>query len=547
MVGNGENLMSHNNNDQTIVRPFVIIPPIYDPSSDHWRRDARISAWLALAIALILLVLPLATYWNTTFHHFGFRDDYANLGEAREQPGKIIQFIASHGRPVYGFLLENSFGYIDSIRELESLRFLGAIGLGLVAALLFGLLRRLGWRMATATFTAAAVSLTPAAQVIASWATAWPYTVAALLSLSGFALADSASDRWTGYRRAGAVLLMALGALIYQPTGLLYLVGVAAALPRRRGRPLVDNLRWAGAHLFVVFAGLAAAFLTVKALYLAKVFEASARITFEHDAVGKFWWFLEGPLPNALSIFVLNDDDGSTRMAYTASVWIAAALLAVGLGVEWWRRGGRAGGFWLILVVVLPLAVYGVNLVAADRYASYRTIFALTGVLLVFLTLSWANLCDLAGRNGRLIELSGYAVALALTVYTARLHAFSLIAVPQSGELQIIQSTAEHVVLRDRPVKIYFVQPSLDDSPAAIAYHDEFGSLSTNNDWLPKEIFDELMRERFPAMPDREKRYEMQTGHGPPPKDKKFDFVIDMRKLRKLGSPDTGQYLGKVL
>ena len=83
------------------------------------------------------------------------------------------------------------------------------------------------------------------------------------------------------------------------------------------------------------------------------------------------------------------------------------------------------------------------------------------------------------------------------------------------------------------------------DSPAAIAYHDEFGSLSTNNDWMPKEIFDELMRERFPALPDRQRRYDMQTGYGSPPPEKPFDFVIDMRKLKQFASPEAGPYFGK--
>lgn len=534
--------MPSNNNNQTFSPPFLIFPFLRNVL-DRWRQESRTIPWFAWALALF--ALPLAAYWNTTFHHFGFRDDYSNLSEAHEQPGKIIHFIASHGRPVYGFLLESSFASIDSIREIKWLRFAGAIGLGLVAAFLFGLLRRRGWSLATAAFTAATVSLAPAAQVIASWATAWPYTVAALLSLSGFALADSANERWRVSRWTGATLLMALAALVYQPSGLFYCVGIAAALPDRRGRSWGDNLRWTSVHLGIVFTGLAAAFLIVKGLYLTGAFEASARIAFERDPFGKLWWFLQEPLPNALSLFVLNDDDGSTRAAFTASAGLATALLAAGLGVEWRRRGGRAGGFWLILLVLLPLAAYGVNLAVADRYASYRTTFALTGVLLVFLTLSWVNLCGLAGRRGRWIEGSGYIVALALAVYTARFHAFALIAVPQSGELQIIQDMAEHVVLREQPVRIYFVQPSLADSPAAIAYHDEFGSLSTNNDWMPKEIFGEFMRERFPTLPDREQRYEMQTGYGPPPNDKKFDFVIDMRKLRKLGWPGAGPYLGR--
>lgn len=499
----------------------------------HWRQESRTVPWFTWVLALVLFTLPLGAYWNTTFHHFGFRDDYSNLSEAHDLPGKIIHFIASHGRPIYGFLLEYSFGWTDSIQELEWLRFAGAIGLGLVAALLFGILRRRGWSLAAAAFTTAMVSLTPATQVIASWATAWPYTVAALLSLGGFAVADGAKERWSGFRWVGAIVLMTLAALVYQPTGLFYCVGIAAALPERRGRLWRENLRWTGVHLSIVFAGLAMAFLIVKALYLTGVFEASARIAFEHDPFGKFWWFVQEPLPNALSIFVLNDDDGSTRTAFTASVGLAVALLAAGLGVEWRRCGGRAGGFWLMLLALLPLAAYSVNLVVADRYASYRTTFALTGVLLIFLTLSWINLCSLAGRKRHWIEGAGYVVVLALAIYTARFHAFALIAAPQSAELQIIQNTAEHVAPRNRPVRIYLVQPSLADSPAAIIYHDEFGSLSTNNDWMPKEIFDELMRERFPALPDRERRYDMQTGYGSPPPEKLFDFIIDMRKLKQ--------------
>ena len=98
-----------------------------------------------IVVALLLLVLPLATYWNTTFHDFGLRDDYANLREAHEEPGKILQFTASHARPVYGWLLQQSFERIDGITDLEWLRLIGAAGLGLTAVVLFGLLVRVGW------------------------------------------------------------------------------------------------------------------------------------------------------------------------------------------------------------------------------------------------------------------------------------------------------------------------------------------------------------------------------------------------------------------
>ena len=163
-----------------------------------WRM-ALASVWPTGLMVLVLFALPLATYWNTTFHPFGLRDDYSNLREAHEEPGKIVQFTASNSRPLYGVLLQNSFGRIDLVGELAWLRLAGAIGLGGVAAILFGLLRRLGWSLAPAACAAAMVSLMPAAQVVASWAVTWPYPMAGILSISGFALADRFGERGLGW------------------------------------------------------------------------------------------------------------------------------------------------------------------------------------------------------------------------------------------------------------------------------------------------------------------------------------------------------------
>lgn len=529
--------MSSNANDRTTGSPFPILP-FPRNALDRWRQAARTAPWVTWALVLILFALPLAAYWNTTFHHFGFRDDYANLSEAHEQPGKIVAFTASHARPLYGVLLQQSFKRVGSIHELQWLRFAGAAGLGLVAVMLFGLLLRLGWNRVTAAFTAAMVTLTPSAQVIASWATAWPYTVPAILSLGGFMLTDRlGAGRWKEIGWMGAVLLVALGALSYQPSSLFYLVGVAAALPSRREWKLERNLRWAGLHLIIVFLGLAVAFLTMKALYAAGVFEASKRLAFEHDPVGKFWWFLREPLLNAINVFFLNDNQGTPRALYVAGAG-AAALLVASPAVEWLKGNRQTAGFWLLLLLALPIAAHGVNLVAAERWATYRTVFTLTSVLLVFLVLSWNRLCGLAGRQGRFIELAGYAVAMAMAIHLARTHPYYLIAIPQGEELQILDAAADRVAPRDRPVKIYFVQPP-DDGPTEIRYHDEFGSLSTNASWTPKEMFKHLMRERFPDTPDHARYYRLRTGFRPLPEGEQFDLVIDMhkdmRELHKLG------------
>ena len=501
-----------------------------------------ISAGLAGGmIALLLLMLPPATYWNATFHDFGLRDDYANLREAHEEPGKMVQFTASHARPIYGWLLQQSFGSINTIAELAWLRLVGAMGLGLVAAALFGVLLRVGWHRLAAGFAAAMVVLAPAAQIVAGWATAWPYPVAALLTLGGFALATAEGQRHQWLRRTGAGFLVAASALIYQPNSLLYLVGIAAALPMLRGRDLTHNLRWVGGHLAIVATGLIAAFLIMKLSYAAEVFTASRRIAFEHDPIGKLGWFLREPLLNALNLLVLNDDGGATRAAYCVSAGLTGLLLAAGLSVEGWRRGWRAGGCWLLVLAILLPAALAANLAAAERFATYRTIFALTAVVLIFLTLAWQNLCGLAGRAGRIVEVSGYAVLLTIAIVMARDHAYTLIALPQGEELQILERIVERMTLREPPLRIYLVQPLPEDSPAAISYHDEFGALSTSGalafgaDWAPKEMFKHLVRERFPERADRERYYRLEAGIQPPPQGKPFDLIIDMRQMAHFG------------
>jgi len=66
--------------------------------------------------------LPLAVYWQTVFEDYGFRDDYSHLRESREEPGKIVKFAASQGRPLYGACLETTFNVTDEVGHLPMLR-----------------------------------------------------------------------------------------------------------------------------------------------------------------------------------------------------------------------------------------------------------------------------------------------------------------------------------------------------------------------------------------------------------------------------------------
>src|SRR5580700_796500 len=153
------------------------------------RSRLGVRAWLLTAV---IFLVPLVTYGPATFHDFGLRDDYSNLREAHEEPQAVIKFCASHARPIYGWLLQATYGQTSSVQNLEWLRFAASLLLGAISFVSFRGLRALGWSFSTSLCFAVLLALIPSAQVISAWAVGWPYAATALLAFGGFFTVEGA-------------------------------------------------------------------------------------------------------------------------------------------------------------------------------------------------------------------------------------------------------------------------------------------------------------------------------------------------------------------
>lgn len=494
----------------------------------------------ALLVGAILLLTPLAVYWPAIFHDYGMRDGYSNLREAHEEPGKLVQFCASHARPIYGWLLQTMFRRIDTIRQLEWVRVFSALLLGILSAGCYRTLRRADWTRGSAFVVALWIALTPPAQVIAGWSIGWPYVLAALLAVVAFAGADAgiespALDLVAVARLLGASAAIAISALIYQPSTMFYAVPLAATMAMGRQRSLRAWVRWSARHLVVLASGLTSAYLAISACYAFGAFHKSARVAFERDWAGKLAWFAREPLLNALSLFVLNDDRRRDHLAFVTCAIVVVALLAVGAGLTWRRCGRTGGSVWLAGLLGLPVLAFAISLLAAERYATYRTIFALTAVIVCFLAPAvrsmLATVCGPAARCA--IAVAAIGVAAGFASY----HAYALLAVPQGNEWQLIRQGAENVKLttNTRPT-VFAIEPTPDDISTETVYHDEFGSLSSNSEWVPKEMFKRAMHDLHPQIPNIDQRYIFACGERLP-SGQHFDVVIDLHRLRDLRTP----------
>ncbi|MFT3830575.1 MAG: hypothetical protein QM691_12810 [Opitutaceae bacterium] len=488
----------------------------------------KVRAWLARVVPLVFVALPVALYWSGLSQRFGLRDDYANLREAHEQPGWLLQLCASQGRPVYGFLLEHSYAALDAIDAFVWVRLAGTLLWGATAALLFIVLtRQLGWRPIMAGALAALLVALPGVQVETHWGVCWPHALAGTLGVLAFAGAE-AGWRTTGVARrwrlalAGGLLLT--GLLTYPPDALLFVVPVATQFAGAAGQPWRTRWLAVARHGALAGAALVLAFATIKVLSATGVFPSSERVAVEWHWADKLAWFARQPLRQALALFVLADDEGRTAPWYQVAALATALALAAGFVSEWRRRGAAAAGGRLIGWGALVLLAYAVSFVASERWPTYRTLVALTGVLLVFLV---APLLEVR-RGWRGVAASAVLAALVGTGgWAARHNSRLYLAEAQVAELRRIEAAADRIG-RLPPQRVFLLLPEPWDSTCAVSHLDEFGSLSGDCEWAAKEMLERVLLERRRAAKGWNQPREISS-HYLLPKKRTYDVLVDLR------------------
>jgi hypothetical protein len=308
-----------------------------------------------------------------------------------------------------------------------------------------------------------------------------------------------------------------------------YLVPLAGALIVQRRRSLAQSARWVGIHLGFVAGMLGLAYCAMSLLYAAHVFVKSGRVAFETHWGEKISWFLQEPLPNALSLFVLNDNNHRDHALYFGCAALVGAILIAGACLEWRRYGRQRGIVWLAGLLGLPVFAFAVSMLASERYATYRTILAMTGVLLCFLVASVSALTERWSSNARRLTAM---LAISIAFFTAQHHVYALIAVPQGNEWQLIVAGAKQVHLDGVRPRIFAIASTPADISTATIYHDEFGSLSSNSEWVPREMFKRAMHDLHPGIANLDSRYDFATGPALPV-GQRYDVVINLHRLHQ--------------
>lgn len=484
----------------------------------------------------VLLLTPFLVYSQTVFHEYAFRDDYASTREAREEPSKIVHQMASQGRPLAGALVETTFNVVNDITRLPLLRFLSVALLTLLGIALWRQLFQSGWSEIEAAAIGLGLVLLPAGQVMASWASGWPFVLALLLAVAGFSAIETELERG-GLKRMvallGGCLIYSLAAFIYQENAFFAIVPIAAVLLVRSGRESLTDLKWCAMHLAALGLGVAFSYLVVRMMFSNGVFHETGRLQLETNPLTKLGWFFWQPLPDALALYALRDD-----FNLGAGIFWGAAVLVVAVIGFGWRTGVKTdaalGRRWALCALAAPFLAHGVNLISAERTAGYRTLFPLAGLVLVLVVFTLRSL----RTTGRL-KLPAYYGALAVLVgvaaWTAHRNSLGLIAEPQGNEWELVQNAVNRTSFK-AGTKVYCVLARPADRSTDRMFSDEFGAITASTDVAAKEMFKAAMRDRYGAKLPKGVSFTFASGFDEPARGA-YDLVVDMRKLKTLRAP----------
>ena len=118
---------------------------------------------------VLLFVSVFVCYSPVLVNSYAFTDDYSLFHNALLRVFPKYQIIAS-GRPTYAFLLEHALTSLKGIGDLRYIRFIGVLGIALLAGAIAYSFRKAGWNKWQSVLAAFLICTLPSFQVVAAWA-----------------------------------------------------------------------------------------------------------------------------------------------------------------------------------------------------------------------------------------------------------------------------------------------------------------------------------------------------------------------------------------
>ncbi|HYC72402.1 MAG TPA: hypothetical protein VEB66_14420 [Opitutaceae bacterium] len=477
---------------------------------------------------LAFIVLPLAVYFPVLINEYGQGGDFAMLHLAKSE-GAVAGVDPAYGETVlYRALLDSSFRVVNGVEALWLLRLVAVLLLGVLGALIWRQLDNSGWPELDSAALGMMIILLPAAQATAGWALSWPRTLALLFAVAGFAAVETELEAG-GLKRAVAVLggafIYALATMIRPELVFFGLVPLGAVmLVRIRKSPTSQSVgTWLSLHLGVLAAGWIAGRL------LEHWASGDPIATLEGAKQASRWFFLEAA-PGALAQFPLLDDHNVGAWYFWPVLLAVVAAILYAFRIEQTLDGEKARFKGLMCGLGLPSIILAAMLVSGEvAPAGYREAYPLSALTAVALFAGWRTMLR-AKRIKSWAHYFGLAGVIALAAILAHWNTQSLIATPRAEEWSHVQASIASVSFKS-PQRVHLISAGEEDRNTERTYGREFGAMASTDEAILRQMFEAVLRKRFPGGLPRGGGTDVTVSAVEPPAGA-YDVLVDMRKLR---------------
>ncbi len=463
----------------------------------------------------IFAAIFLITFLPSYLARFGLLDDYYILDLTLTKGAfcpEIIGNMMAQGRPLNLPFIAAAFSPLHGIGDIVYLRVIATLGIALLATLFFRHSMHVGWNRAQSLALSLLVFSQLPFQVLAGWGLVGFLGAFRIpLAYVSYFLAKYTAEKpvkslgFAGMYLATLLCLTAAMAM-HQTAAMFFWIAMA--------QDALSPKRWemSGKLLNVIFTTFGSACciellisLFGKKNYAEYLIQDRKDLTL--DPLQKLVWFFAEPLNSCLNFNNLN-------ASFLVAIGFAALIIA---GLTLFVRKLEPKNLLkqrVLLLLALPFLCYTPNLIVAESWASYRTLYALSTLMVIYLFCAIQGIGAKLSLSSRAITLTLFLAAL-LNLFCANRSIATYIAEPQAKELELVRyrlqnenssEALKHLEEQMQPPKgkgpfdmwnydKETMLPSWDDVIAPAAFYDEFGRTSSSRPFVGKAMVHLLLRE----------------------------------------------------
>ena len=431
-----------------------------------------------ITILIFLFLAVMVAYHPAYINTYGFSDDYSTYFVANLSHSNLIKWDVMSGRPAYAVMRYIAQKSIDTTADFTILRVLSVMSIYALCSYLYFFLKRTNFPGGVLSWVLTPLLLCclPPIVLFGAWATCFPYVTSILLAGISYSALNHCEKLNPYLRITLSFLFIALSFSIYQPTGMAF--SLFMLIDNCLNNNDIDYKKIIKSAIMII-SGMLTSLILSKSLPEFIYGESFQRSTLAKSVKEKVIWFLDKPLHDSISNYVIFHDN----LYFLISLFLFVSSIFL---IYKQKNGSQK----VVLSLLIIIGSFSPNLIIEEDWVSYRSLVSLylcIGSVMIF------GLSSLTNKfNIKKIALS-FCTAFALT---SCINFINTNFVGQyNQEVVVLKTAIKEKITKDYDGYLVFDISSPVWNVFARTKYDEVGAPSIQIPWAIVGFSDSLRKE----------------------------------------------------